>query len=351
MENPFLCPPGACIGVILVVMSLLIAAPAAAMQKTDVITLDNGDIITGEIKNVGQGQLQLSTTAMGTVYVKWIHIASVQTDKILEVVVQTGERFYGSLQPGADPENLNVVSGETSVPVPRQEIAAMVPIGASFWKKLDGDVNLSFDFTQSSDQLDYSLNFNSTYTTRMNRVRVNATSSIKRVEGETTTNQHQLAGAWQRETRWNRWFAIVLGGVEQSLALDLDFRGTAGGGMGRYFKETSRYRLSAFGAGLFVQENYSESPANRNLDVSIGTTLDVFIYGAHDISLTTGFQVIPSVTDSGRVRLALNSQLSYELFHNLTLGFQVYEQYDSRPPQEGALTNDLQVSTSFGYKW
>ena len=61
--------------------------------------------------------------------------------------------------------------------------------------------------------------------------------------------------------------------------------------------------------------------------------------------------MIPSITDSGRVRMALNSQVSYELIHNLTLAFQLFEQYDSRPPQEGAVTNELQVSTLFGYKW
>lgn len=77
----------------------------------------------------------------------------------------------------------------------------------------------------------------------------------------------------------------------------------------------------------------------------------MFIYGAHDVSFTTGFQLIPSITDSGRVRIVLNSQFSYELIHNLTLGFQLYEQYDSRPPQEGAVTNELQVSALFGHKW
>lgn len=345
------CPLRACILVILVVISVLIAAPAAAMQKTDVITLNNGDKITGEIKSVGQGQLQLSTDAMGTVYLKWIHIASIETDKTLEVKVQTGETIYGSLHPGEDPDNLSVASGGTTVSVPRQQIVSVRPIGGSFWKKQDGNVDLSFDFTQSSDQLDYSLSFNNTYTSRMNQVRLMATSSIKKVEGETTSNQQQLAVAWLRDTRWNRWFTIALGGLEQSLALDLDFRGTAGGGLGRYFKETSRYRWAVYGAGLFVQENYSQEPTNQNLDVSFGTLLDVFIYGAHDVSLTTGFQVIPSVTDSGRVRLVFNSRLSYELVHNLTVGLQLYEQHDSRPPQVGALSNDLQVSTSFGYKW
>ena len=243
---------------ILVGLSALIPAPAAAMQKTDLITLHNGDRITGEIKSVGQGQLQLSTAAMGTVYLEWIHIASIQTDKTLEVEVQTGDRIYGSLQSGEDPETLGVVrSGETPVPVPRQEIVAAQPIGESFWNKLNGNFSLSFDLAQSSEQIDYSLNFNNTYTTRMNQVRLSANSSIGRVEGETTSNQQWLQGFWQRDTRWNRWFTIATGGLEQSLALDLDFRGTAGGGLGRYLKETSRHRWAAYGAGLLVHENYS----------------------------------------------------------------------------------------------
>jgi len=41
--------------------ALLFAAPATA-QKTDVVVLNNGDRITGEIKEYGEGKLSVDTS-------------------------------------------------------------------------------------------------------------------------------------------------------------------------------------------------------------------------------------------------------------------------------------------------
>ena len=48
---------------------LLILAGAGPLhaQKTDVVTLENGDEITGEIKQLDRGKLEYGTDDMGTV--------------------------------------------------------------------------------------------------------------------------------------------------------------------------------------------------------------------------------------------------------------------------------------------
>jgi len=48
-------------------------SPAAA-QKTDVVTLQNGDRITGEIKRLDRGRLEYSTDDMGTLNIEWEEI-------------------------------------------------------------------------------------------------------------------------------------------------------------------------------------------------------------------------------------------------------------------------------------
>ena len=49
--------------------------------------------------------------------------------------------------------------------------------------------------------------------------------------------------------------------------------------------------------------------------------------------------------------MSLNSSISYELFNDFYLGLNIFDQYDSKPPQEGAVKNDVSVTTSVGYKW
>ena len=45
------------------------AAGSALAAKTDVVTLKNGDRITGEVKRLDRGRLRYSTDDMGTIYI------------------------------------------------------------------------------------------------------------------------------------------------------------------------------------------------------------------------------------------------------------------------------------------
>ena len=67
-------------------------------EKKDIIILRNGNKITGEIKKLDRGMLEYSTDDMGTIHIEWdkiIHISSLDS---FEIELQTGQRFYGSIQ-------------------------------------------------------------------------------------------------------------------------------------------------------------------------------------------------------------------------------------------------------------
>lgn len=58
-----------------------------------------------------------------------------------------------------------------------------------------------------------------------------------------------------------------------------------------------------------------------------------------------------SINGDGRIRFEFTTTVNYELIHSLYLGFNVYDQYDSNPPQETAQQKDFGSSTTVGYKW
>ena len=55
-----------------------IGSPVWAHSRTDIVTLYNGDKITGEFKSMYGGIAELSTDALGTVKIEWNHIAHLQ---------------------------------------------------------------------------------------------------------------------------------------------------------------------------------------------------------------------------------------------------------------------------------
>ncbi len=80
---------------------VLHVAPAAAAPKTDVVTLVNGDRITGEIKGLEHNQLRFSTDHLGTIYVEWDKIEQLVSDQYLLLERSDGTRYYGQLVAGA----------------------------------------------------------------------------------------------------------------------------------------------------------------------------------------------------------------------------------------------------------
>ncbi|HMB58401.1 MAG TPA: hypothetical protein VKN35_00685, partial [Xanthomonadales bacterium] len=64
----------------LILLFLAISAPAFSAPKTDVIYLKNGDRVTGEIKQLFRGKLELKTDHMGTVLIDWVDIQEVVSE-------------------------------------------------------------------------------------------------------------------------------------------------------------------------------------------------------------------------------------------------------------------------------
>jgi len=62
--------------VLALALLVVCSATAHAQPKADVVRLANGDHITGEVKNLNRGQLELSTDDVGTLYFEWDKIVS-----------------------------------------------------------------------------------------------------------------------------------------------------------------------------------------------------------------------------------------------------------------------------------
>ena len=106
--------------------------PARA-QKTDVVTLANGDRITGEVSILDRGRLEYKTDDEGTIYIEWDNIATVTSSAQFEVGTSDGRRFVGSIRPEGN-RVLVVVEATGPVSLPMAEVTVITPIGRSFWK-------------------------------------------------------------------------------------------------------------------------------------------------------------------------------------------------------------------------
>ena len=76
-------------------ISLCGSLEAWSHAKTDLITVTNGDQITGAVNSMSAGKLSVSTSYAGTVNIKWREIKQIERRYLCEIRHDDGERISG----------------------------------------------------------------------------------------------------------------------------------------------------------------------------------------------------------------------------------------------------------------
>src|SRR5688572_33379116 len=69
-----------------VLITLVGAVPLGAQPRTDVITLANGDRVTGDVERLDRGRVEFKTDDIGTIYLEWDKVATVVSKNQFEVI-------------------------------------------------------------------------------------------------------------------------------------------------------------------------------------------------------------------------------------------------------------------------
>jgi len=337
--------------VLLLISSVLFSGVAMGRDKSDVIRLENGDRITGEIKQLEQGKLRVSTDTMGTVQVDWDDIASLTSDYRFEFEISDGTRFYGALEVGADPALLIVSTHDEPLLLAITQVVRITQIEDSFWDRLTGTLSVGYNFTKASGVSQFSLSTSATYRTQHRSVVVNASSTVTSDQADETTQREDLNTRVTHFWR-NRWFNTWLAGAERNDELGLDLRLSVGGGVGRHINQTSISDLSLLGGLILTRESLSGDQASQeSVEGLLGLGYNRYIFSDPNVNISTQLQVYPSFTDWGRVRAQLDARVRYELINNLFLDLTLYDSYDSTPSLGAESTNDYGIVTSLGWSY
>ncbi len=138
-------------------------SPALAQGKTDVVTLSNGDRITGEVEGLDRGRLEFSTDDAGTLFLEWENLLRlVATSRVVRGRHRRRHPLRRHADGGAD--RSIAVSGTGRVDtIAMRDVVLITPIGRSFWSKLDGAIDAGFSYTKSSGIAQLNLNSETVY--------------------------------------------------------------------------------------------------------------------------------------------------------------------------------------------
>jgi len=324
----------------------LLAAPASA-QKTDVVRLVNGDALTCEITLLDRGRLQVSTDHLGTVNIEWDKVVSVTANRVFRVETSGGLRLLGRLAT-SEPQHLDVVQETGPVTVDHLDVVYIVPIGQSFWRQLDGALDLGLSYTQSSGIAQLNFSTNATYRRPNLQLSASASSYLTAEENGDDTSRHAVELVAARNFA-QQWWWLLQGGFMRNQELGYDVRSTVSAGVGHYVARSNRSTLAVGGGLSTSREVPTEGEATQQLDGLLSIRQSYFTYDTPKTDISMTVNMYPGLSEWGRVRIELDAKLKREIVKDFTVGFSIYDSYDNRPPTEDARKNDVGLSLTVGW--
>jgi len=333
-----------------VLAGLLLVGVAQAAPKTDVIELTNGDRLTGEFKGLNQGQLTLKTDTMSTVYIKWEKIRALRTNQYLQVEDIDGKRHFGT----APEELLGHIavhddSGQEQ-DLPLGKIVQIYPIErGQLLDRLSGNFSLGYNFTKSSDV--GTLNFDGQLQSRtdVRQWLLDGSANVTAQAGP-DSRMYDFSGSYSGFLAKRKYYVGRLK-FESNSELGLDLRTSVAGGLGYYLKQDTRQEWAIVGALAANDEKYAGDPKRQSLDLILGTSYYFYRFEPLNADFDFSFALIPSLTESGRVRSDANLYLRWEIVNDFYFQVSMYANYDSDPGTEANSEYDYGTTTSIGYNF
>ena len=331
------------------VFFLICALPSSAASKTDTVTFRNGDKLTGEIKSLDRGQLNLNTEATGTIGIEWDKVSSVVSKQRIQVEINNGTRYFGSLASSGESSNIVVVTDNGQQALETIEIVKMTPIEGVGIHALDVDLSLGYDFAKAGGVKHATLGINMDYRSLIRIESIRFSTVITDSDSQEPSRRTNLG---LRHTRlWRkRWFTNSSLSFDQNDELGLKLRSTLGSGGGRYLVQSNTMLLSLEGELQFSRESLiGENEDIDSLEIALAANWDWFLFDDPELDWSTRLQVIPSVTESGRVRGELDTTLSWEIIGDLNWALSLYGSWDNQPQSAAGATSDYGVNTALAY--
>lgn len=363
----------------------LYSAIAAAHTKTDVITVENGDTITGAIDSMTAGKLALNTDYAGVIKIKWREVEQIDSRYVYEVRLDDGERLYGRF---AKTEEKSVLTFKVRGGQRQLDLEDIVEI-RSIEEQLADQLDLKVTSTIYADPnaTTVSLSTSGTYDTRggrtgfSGRIDDNKAKAVNEagdtVENTLNSSNFTLYREFWRSRGTAQSYRVLNAVYSSNDALGVDHRFSMGVGLGRYFIQELGHELAVSTGIQGVQERtfscdepglgdgINGEPIDCvNLKNGDGDLIDnaaemffnmqwhLYSFASRDMDISMVGNAYPSLSEWGDIRGDFNLMLSWELFPSFYWSINARTEFDSSADQRGQLkidTTDYTITT--GITW
>ena len=328
-------------------------AQVASAAKTDVVIIENGDRLTGELQSMSRGKITYKTDVASTINLEWERISQVVIQRDILVETLNGDRHSGHIGKTDNPQEISIATSNGPVVVRNTDVVSMNPLNQSGWRDVVVNVSAGYNFAKANSVSQFNGSVLISQRTSKHLWSVNSSSNASS-SSDNPSSQRANLGFNYSKLRPNRWLTSGILNFDTNDELDIALRTSLGGGIGRILRQTDHSNFVLQGGLLLSREEQTDAKALNDSVESYGLLQwDWFKFTQPDIDLSTQVMIIPSLTDKGRVRSQIDVSLSWKIIGDLRWKIDFYDSYDNQPQTTDASTstNDYGVNTSVTYRW
>ena len=321
----------------------------ASATYTDILIFDNGDRLTGEVKSLQRGKLSFKTEATGTIDIEWENVAFLSSNQHLQTETGDGALYLGALQRAESSGELVVLTDKGPVELESDLVVKINPIDQKNWRDWDVDVAFGYNFTSANNITQSNIGLDAKRRTAVRVISASYSAIISNSSDSESSESQDLTTSWTK-LRANHWTNTGTLAFSQNTQLGLNLRASLGFGIGKILVDTNRSSF-LLGGGLKVSEENSIEVVENTTSLEAYGKLqwDWFQYDSPEWDLSTEFELIPSLTEQGRVRYEFSTDIKWEIFKDFYWSIEVYDNFDNQPQSEDAANHDYGVITSISY--
>jgi len=326
----------------LAVMALCVACLASGTALADQLVMKNGDIITGEIESIEDGQVFIKPAYADKFAVQMSEVVSIEADQTFEVELEDGSTVDAAFAHGeGGMQTLVIDDVERDVPMADVTLAVEPPPWYERSSKAEINVTLNSGNTDSQNALFYA-----DTDLRLGDHRHHADLTIRRdkTDGEYVQKQDLVNYAydWMIAKPW------YLGGVaswERNPINELDNRYTLGAHVGRdIFDDDHRFLTVSLGAGYTKEEFFTSEDSGATGLWSLRYTQDFF---SDRFAFFHNHKLNYQFFGDDNWLLKTNTGFRYDIIGNLYSNISLRWDYQDKPP-EGVKQDDTTLAIGLG---
>jgi putative salt-induced outer membrane protein YdiY len=346
------------------VLLAVIASLCAQAAWADVVTLKNGDRVTGKLVTVKGGNLDLKSDILGDLKIPIDKVASFSVEQPATLFVKGKTPVEGQLQlePSGDwqvtakGQPQKVAAASVDVIMPASDYHSLVKHTGEPWQDWKGNASLGYGLQYGNQQT-------RTFTTTVNAVRERPETPIftphwrtnfhlttllsSSAENNVFVDSRNLSTDVRPQYLFRAAdFIFGLVQFDHISTQGLYLRQIYGGGYGHDLIKTSRGTFSVLGGLTYVHEKFFNGDWDDSADALIAERLS---YQFSDrVRLDHDFNFYPNLAHAGENRFETATTLSARLPGKFSLNAGVIDFYLSTP-RAGKKKNSVTLTTGIGY--